>query len=442
MTLQKPSSAKGTGSGTAWKDLPRRLLTVGVGVPCIVAVLRNSVTSFLFFQGAHVICLWEWSRLVPPAAEESKSGDSSAKFKMGEIIEDRKCEGVGADDDHDGDFIVVDDRNEEISMGAGNKDHNKNKTRSEGVSQAKHEPCRKESGEDTTTPAGGKRQHREETNDNLDSLSSLSIVTLVLFSVLSVILTMIPSKHLLPSFMIASVALRLVRHFPDDDDVDLRSNISAVADHCQFGLVFITIAFHYMLRISQFGGPSHIGFLLFVVWMADTGALVAGRTMKKRREKTSKNATTNLGNSSGAEPSSDDNTSRKVIYALRFLRSVSPGKTAPGLVGALLTGPVAAAMWPGSLPPFGAEESPSDVCPSHYDSCPRSWHFHPMVLRCLLGLLLAAVGILGDLTESSVKRAAQMKDSGRLLPGHGGILDRFDSLFVASMVYYHFVFSA
>ncbi len=55
----------------------------------------------------------------------------------------------------------------------------------------------------------------------------------------------------------------------------------------------------------------------------------------------------------------------------------------------------------------------------------------------LIGTIISVLAIAGDLVESAVKRNAGKKDSGKLLPGHGGILDRFDSSFLAVIVYYH-----
>ncbi len=126
-------------------------------------------------------------------------------------------------------------------------------------------------------------------------------------------------------------------------------------------------------------GPGWVIFLLALVWLADSGAYLAGRRWGRRR----------------------------------MAAHVSPGKTWEGVAGGLLAA--------GVLALGGGAAIASDV-----------GHLLLFVLLCLAA---AAASVLGDLTESLFKRQAGVKDSGRLLPGHGGVLDRIDSLTAAAPVF-------
>jgi phosphatidate cytidylyltransferase len=102
----------------------------------------------------------------------------------------------------------------------------------------------------------------------------------------------------------------------------------------------------------------------------------------------------------------------------RLAPSVSPGKTVEGALGGLVGGVVAAL----AVRHLGLPELPVS---------------HAVVL----GGAVAALGIVGDLDESLLKRWAGVKDSGALFPGHGGMLDRLDSLlFGAPVLYYYFLY--
>jgi phosphatidate cytidylyltransferase len=100
--------------------------------------------------------------------------------------------------------------------------------------------------------------------------------------------------------------------------------------------------------------------------------------------------------------------------------SISPGKTWEGVLSALVAVQVLAPIWSQVLDRHWPVDSPSV-----YALLQARWGLWG---ACLAVLGLTAMGVVGDLLESLVKRSAGSKDSSSLLPGHGGVLDRVDSL--------------
>tara|TARA_B100000965_G_scaffold92685_1_gene75525 strand:- start:2410 stop:3273 length:864 start_codon:yes stop_codon:yes gene_type:complete len=101
-------------------------------------------------------------------------------------------------------------------------------------------------------------------------------------------------------------------------------------------------------------------------------------------------------------------------YGKRSLSSISPGKTIEGLLGgiscSILTGILFATLF--------------------------KWD-NSILIGISFGIVVSLMGLVGDLIESMMKRDAKFKDSGNLLPGHGGILDRIDSfIFTPSLIYF------
>lgn len=106
------------------------------------------------------------------------------------------------------------------------------------------------------------------------------------------------------------------------------------------------------------------------------------------------------------------------IGSHKLASSISPNKTVEGFIGGVL-GTTAMAILVGHV-----------------------FFNFPLIEMAILGFVLAIVATLGDLVESVFKRFAGVKDSGILLPGHGGMLDRFDSIFYTAPVFYYFVIVA
>ena len=98
---------------------------------------------------------------------------------------------------------------------------------------------------------------------------------------------------------------------------------------------------------------------------------------------------------------------------------ISPNKTVAGYIGGLLTGIITVTLYAFIV--------------NHY-----SPYFLNPLFMAFLGLIGAAATQLGDLAFSLIKREYDVKDFGKILPGHGGMLDRFDSLFIAAPVLYIF----
>ncbi|MCA1778230.1 MAG: phosphatidate cytidylyltransferase [Xanthomonadaceae bacterium] len=105
----------------------------------------------------------------------------------------------------------------------------------------------------------------------------------------------------------------------------------------------------------------------------------------------------------------------KLLGRHKALPTVSPGKTTEGVVGGLVTTIVLAWLLAGWLTPLSHAEA------------------------IAAGALIGMGGFIGDVTISALKRDLGVKDSGSLLPGHGGILDRIDSLIYTAPLFFHFI---
>jgi len=117
--------------------------------------------------------------------------------------------------------------------------------------------------------------------------------------------------------------------------------------------------------------------------------------------------------------------SGKLFGRNKLAPTISPGKTWEGFIGGtLLTGATAFLIQKYILEPSGGFESAGNC---HL--------LHDPLKAIIAGILVSVFGTLGDLFESSLKRKANVKDSGNVIPGHGGVLDRYDAFLFAIVVF-------
>ncbi|MBV7316254.1 phosphatidate cytidylyltransferase [Shewanella sp. NIFS-20-20] len=151
-----------------------------------------------------------------------------------------------------------------------------------------------------------------------------------------------------------------------------------------FGQLTLVPCFSALMALESLGfgrdpyfGGTLVLLVMLTVWAADTGAYFAGKAFGKHK----------------------------------LMPNVSPAKTIEGLVGGLLASLLVAA----GVMYFSAQQE--------------------TLVVILVTLFTALASAIGDLSESMFKRSANIKDSGTILPGHGGVLDRIDSLTAALPVF-------
>jgi phosphatidate cytidylyltransferase len=176
--------------------------------------------------------------------------------------------------------------------------------------------------------------------------------------------------------LVCIISVPLLRRSPLEQS--LRDGAMTLFGVLYLGLTLGTLSMTRLLPLGEW----LIFFLLLVTWASDTGAYLVGTLYGRHR----------------------------------LAPTISPKKTVEGLVGGLIAAIIAG---------YAAR-----------------WWFLPDLsgLDCLiLATLLTIAGLWGDLTESAMKRSVGMKDSGGILPGHGGMLDRLDSLLFTAPVFYYYV---
>lgn len=309
-------------AGGPWADLPRRLLTIGIGVPTLWMIWCHDGLRVVFFQCVHVLCAIEWSLMTQKDIMSSRSSDNFLRWKLWHFPM--------------ASFVMVNCANDALF---------------------------------------------------LSCVVMATAVATVSFSL---------SSKLYMAWI--------------------------------QGIMFISLPFRIWIKLTSVYGFVPTVTLLLTVWNGDTGALVTGRLV------------------GGTLPSYVIPNSLR-----RALCRISPNKSVEGLLGALIFGML---TYTTMVPYFwklverynvstGSSARSSinfDIPLPTFLAFPNdTTHLWLPTTPLLMGLAMSMAAVLGDVMESALKRHYEVKDTGRLLPGHGGILDRFDSSLIAVTLYYWYL---
>ncbi len=172
------------------------------------------------------------------------------------------------------------------------------------------------------------------------------------------------------------IMMFLIRKTPDELlAIELKQKHKAF-----IGLFVLFSAWMFLVRLRSFYGSEAVMYFLALIWIADIAAYFSGRKFGKDK----------------------------------LAPLISPGKTVQGMWGALISGLICGVLL-------------------------ALYYGYPIMIAMdfiLLSILTVLISIYGDLFFSLVKRKVGVKDSGTILPGHGGVLDRIDSVIAAAPFYY------
>lgn len=210
-----------------------------------------------------------------------------------------------------------------------------------------------------------------------------------------------PALLTLSPIWIVFLGLGLIFGIPVVFRRDMKMALAASAVS-SFAILYIGMPLGTLILLRN--DPSQALFLLFAlfsVWAGDTAAYYVGRTLGKHK----------------------------------LAPIVSPKKTWEGAAASVIASVAVSFLI------FHFNEPLSSMFTwqkSYFYIGPRNWPPLSVAYKITLGILANVAAQLGDLFESAIKRGAQMKDSGSLLPGHGGVLDRIDALLFAIPVVWYY----